>query len=66
MPRSKRSKAQTKSGHWYRLVWMIGVDMNRDLCGLMMSLTILGAKLKGRQTHSHRCLIDASQEKSGC
>jgi HSP20 family protein len=28
---------------------MTGVDMNRDLCVLMTSLTILGAKLKGRQ-----------------
>ena len=62
MPRSKRSKAkrtETKSGHWYRLVWMIGVDMNRDLCGLMMSLTILGAKLKEQRTHGLQCLIGA-------
>ena len=69
MPRSKRSKAkeaEKKSGHWYRLVWMIEVDMNRDLCGLTMSLTILGAKLKERQTHGLQCLIGASQEIQGC
>ena len=62
----KPQEVEKKSGYWYRLAWMIGVDMNRHLCVLMMSLTILGAKLKGRQIHGLQCLIDASQEKLGC
>ena len=68
MPQSKRSIAK-RNPNKVRTSLLTRMDdrgrHEQKYIRLTMSLTILGAKLKERQTHGLQCLIGATQEIQG-